>query len=81
MTDLGRLQSIGPRLVWKQEAHDFTPWLLANSDVLAHALGIDLQLSAAEHPVGGFNLDLVGRDLGINRVLAADGPGRSTTAH
>ena len=72
MTDLGRLQSIDPRSVWKHEAHDFTPWLLANSDVLADALGIDLELSAAEHPVGGFNLDLIGRDLTNNCVLIVE---------
>ena len=72
MTDLGRLKSIDPRSVWKHEAHDFTPWLLANSDVLADALGIDLELSAAEHPVGGFNLDLMGRDLTNNCVLIVE---------
>ncbi len=72
MTDLGRLQSMDPRSVWKHEAHDFTPWLLANSDVLADALGIDLELSAAEHPVGGFNLDLIGRDLTNNCVLIVE---------
>lgn len=38
------------------------PWLLANPQRLGEALGIDLELSAAEHPVGGFLLDLVGRD-------------------
>ena len=47
---------------WTHEELYFTPWLLANSDRLAEALGIDLELEAAEHAVGGYALDLVGRD-------------------
>jgi len=58
--------------VWLHEAHDFTPWLLDNADALAAVLGIDLELSAAEHPVGGFALDLLGRDLTNNCVLIVE---------
>ena len=61
--DLGRLEQVAPRSVWANEAHDFTPWLLANCGGLGEALGIDLELHVAEHPVGGFSLDLMGRDL------------------
>lgn len=32
--ELGKLTSVDPREVWKHEAHDFTPWLLANADAL-----------------------------------------------
>jgi hypothetical protein len=35
-------------------------------------LGIDLELSAAEHPVGGCALDLIGRDLTNNCVLIVE---------
>jgi hypothetical protein len=80
MLELGRLQTMDPRDVWRHEAHDFTPWLLENADVLSEALGIDLELSAAEHPVGGFNLDLVGRDLTNNCVLIVENQ-LSTTDH
>jgi hypothetical protein len=80
MLELGRLQQIDPRDVWQHEAHDFTPWLLENADVLADALGIDIELSAAEHPVGGFNLDLVGRDLTNNCVLIVENQ-LTTTDH
>lgn len=59
---LGRLKLVPPREVWKHEAHDFTPWLLANADVLSDLLGMDLDLEVAEHPVGDFSLDLLGRD-------------------
>jgi hypothetical protein len=61
--ELGRLEPVQPRTIWSNEARDFTPWLLVNADRLAEALGIDLELTNAEHPVGGFALDLIGRDL------------------
>src|ERR1019366_897302 len=69
---LGRLEVLDPRDVWMHEAHDFTPWLLENEDALAAVLGIDLELSAAEYPVGGFALDLIGRDLTNNCVLIVE---------
>lgn len=63
MTDtLGRLEPVNPREVWPSEAHDFTPWLLANAPALSEAVGMDLRLEAAEYPVGGFSLDLIGVD-------------------
>ena len=59
---LGKLESLDPRQVWAHEAHAFTPWLLQNANVLGEVLGMDLALSAAEHPVGSFALDLIGVD-------------------
>jgi hypothetical protein len=49
-----------------------TPWLLENADVLSDTLGIDLEFSASEHPVGDFSLDLVGRDLTNDAVLIVE---------
>jgi hypothetical protein len=69
---LAKLEVVDPREVWKSEASDFTPWLLAHSDHLSEALGIDLELEAAEHPVGGFSLDLVGRDITNDAVLIVE---------
>src|SRR5215467_859785 len=72
MPELGKLELVDPRFVWKNEAHDFTPWLLANGDLLAEALGIDLELEASEHAVGGFSLDLVGHDITNDAVLIVE---------
>lgn len=72
MSQLDRLRTVAPRSVWQNEARDFTPWLLANADALADALGIDIELTAAEHPVGGYSLDLVGRDLTNDCILIAE---------
>lgn len=70
--ELGRLEAVLPRTVWLNEARDFTPWLLANGERLGEALGIELELTAAEHPVGTFSLDLVGRDLTNDAILIVE---------
>lgn len=71
-TDLGRLEPVNPREVWAHEATAFTPWLLENSDRLAEALGIDLELTAREHRVGSYAVDLIGRDLTNDAVLLVE---------
>lgn len=69
---LGRLRSVPPRDVWPHEAHNFTPWLLKNVDVLGDLLGMELELEVAEHPVGGFSLDLLGRDQSDDSVVIVE---------
>jgi hypothetical protein len=44
--------------------------LLENVDVLSDLLGMDLALDVAEHPVGGFSLDLLGRDEATGHVAS-----------
>lgn len=70
--NLGRLRLVPPRQVWPHEAHDFTPWLLANADVLSDLLGMDLDLEVAEHPVGDFSLDLLGRDTATGQKVIVE---------
>jgi len=69
---LSRLVAVDPRSIWAHEAHQFTPWLAAQADRLSEALGIDLELSASEHPVGGYSLDLIGRDLTLDAPLIVE---------
>jgi hypothetical protein len=78
MPELSRLTQLDAREVWIHEAHDFTPWLLANAEHLAEVLGIDLELQKAEHGVGGFWLDLIGRDLTNDCVLIVENQLTST---
>lgn len=61
LRELGTLKTVDLRTIWKKEDRDFTPWLLENSDRLAEALGIDIELHEAEHSVGTFSLDLLGK--------------------
>jgi hypothetical protein len=77
---LSKLTLVDPRTVWAHEAHDFTPWLLAHADHLADVLGIELELTANEHPVGGFSLDLIGQDLTNDCTLIVENQ-LATTDH
>ena len=72
LPSLGRLTRVAPRDVWPHEAHSFTPWLLNNVDVLSELLGMELALEVAEHPVGGFSLDLLGRDETTGEVVIVE---------
>jgi hypothetical protein len=49
-----------------------TPWLALNADRLAEALGIELKLEATEHPVGGYPLDVIGKDQTNGVVLIVE---------
>ena len=69
---LGHLEAVDPKSVWPHEAHDFTPWLLANYQVLGDLLEMDLELKKAEHPVGDFSLDLFGHDLSDDSVVIVE---------
>lgn len=70
--DLARIEQVDIRDVWKHEAHDFTQWMLVNADVLGDVLGMQLELTAAEHKVGGFSLDLMGTDLASNTTVIVE---------
>ena len=72
MMELGRLTPVEVRSIWEHEARDFTPWLLDHADHLAEVLGIDLELERSEYPVGGFSLDLMGKDLTNDAVLIVE---------
>lgn len=68
----GRLTAIKPRKVSAHEARDITPCLHQDVDVFEDLLGIDLELEVAEHPIEGFFLDLLGRDLSDDRVVIVE---------
>jgi len=82
MTEIGRLRRSDARQVWPHEAADFTPWLLQNGDALGEVLGMDLELSEAEHNVGRFSLDLIGTDTNTgDRVIIENQLERSDHSH
>jgi len=69
MREIGQLRKLKPREAWSHEALEFTPWLLANANVLGEILNMDLDLKEAEHSVGGFSLDLIGEDLNTREIV------------
>ena len=72
MLKLGKLTREDPRSVWKHEAHDFTPWLRKNMDLLAEVVGLELDLVEAEAPVGGYAVDLYAKDLNTGRWVIVE---------
>lgn len=61
--DLGRIQRIDARQVWKREALEFTPWLQEHIDQLNEAIGFEIEVIGREEPVGAFAVDLFGKDI------------------
>jgi hypothetical protein len=63
-------------------ALNFTPWLLSNAARLGEAIGVELELTRAEHPVGKYSLDLIGRDMTNGAVVIVENqlPGRAPRA-
>ncbi len=59
MVTVERLTPVRLRDVWADEARDFTPWLAANPEHLAEALGMDLELEGQEVAVGPFSADIL----------------------
>ena len=59
MTDIGKLERVALREVWRHEAYDFTRWLQDNIDVLNDALGMSLTNVEREQAAGSFSIDLV----------------------
>ncbi|MBR0642928.1 DUF4268 domain-containing protein [Plastoroseomonas hellenica] len=69
---LGKLEQVEPRSLWPLEAVDFTPWLAENLDALGEALGIDLEKTRVEAPVGSFACDIEARDTNSNRRVIVE---------
>ena len=60
--ELGTIESIRPRTIWRDEARDFTPWLAENISLLGDALGINLECRKREAAVGIYSLDILAHD-------------------
>lgn len=82
LLQLTRLLEVPVTEAWPTEPHHFTPWLLGNGDMLAQALGLDIELEDREHRVGKFSLDIIGREVGGGgRVIVENQFGTTDHAH
>jgi len=68
-TDIGKLERVALREVWKHEARDFTQWLENNITALNDALDLNLVNVDREKPAGSFSIDLVAEDEGGRMVI------------
>jgi hypothetical protein len=58
--ELGKIENVALREIWKNEATDFTPWLKEqeNLDTLGNMLGLSLVEPETEVSVGGYSCDI-----------------------
>ena len=59
--ELGVLEHVDVREVWRHEAQDFTPWLAENLDKLSAILDVDLEREGVEVHVGPYRADIAAR--------------------
>jgi hypothetical protein len=69
MNQIGKLERVPLREVWKHEAQDFTQWLQDNIEVLNETLDLTLVNVAREQAAGSFSIDLVAEDEGGGTVI------------
>lgn len=70
--ELGRLENVPVREVWRHEAHNFTPWLAENITQLGEALNMDLEVVRQEAQTGDFYLDILARDRSSGAMVAIE---------
>ena len=63
--NLGKLERVDLREVWRNEADNFTPWLATqrNLDDLGETLGMQIEFQAREEAVGPYSADILCRDI------------------
>ena len=72
--DLGKLERVDLRAVWRDEADDFTPWLALqeNLDTLGDTLGMQIEFQAREKAVGPYSADILCRDVDDDRYVVIE---------
>ena len=71
---LGKIDRIPVRDVWRHEALDFTKWLAQeeNLTLLGDACSIDLELVDMESAVGSFAVDIFAKESGSDRRVVIE---------
>jgi len=72
MIQIGKLERVELRDMWKHEERDFSAWLSQeeNLAMLSDAIGVDISLIERESHVGGFSADLYAEENGTeNKII------------
>jgi hypothetical protein len=82
-TQLGALKRVFIRDVWKHEEGDFTPWLAQAENVaqLAAAIGIELEVTGVEVPVGPFSADILAKNSSGEFIIIENQFGKTDHDH
>ena len=62
--EIGRLEKLDLRTLWRKESTEFTPWLAKeeNIQLLSKTIGIELEVQNQEASVGPFRADILCKD-------------------
>jgi len=76
--NFGTINPVDIKTIWKNEPHDFTPWLAGNLNVLGDLTGLDLELIRCEADAGDFRVDILAKDLNTSRTIVIENQFNST---
>jgi len=69
---LGKIKNVPLRNIWKNEALDFTPWLVDNLTDLGQAVGLELEFENKEVAVGPYSADILAKDTGTGQFVVIE---------
>lgn len=67
--NIGKIEKVPLRELWKHEANNFTKWLQSNTDVISEVINIPLSNVEREQSTGNFFVDLIAEDNSGNTVI------------
>jgi len=69
--ELGILENVELRKIWKHEALDFTKWLAKKENIalLSKEIGIDIEVINTEMSVGRYNVDIYAKDSNNKKII------------
>ena len=73
-SQLGKLEKVDIREIWKKEAKDFTTWLARedNLTLLSDEIGISMNLIKTEAGVGKFSADILAEESNTGRKIVIE---------
>jgi len=83
VAQLGILKKVFIRDVWKYEDGDFTPWLAQAENIaqLAGAIGMELEVTGVEVPVGPFSADILAKNASGEFIIIENQFGKTDHDH
>ena len=68
----GNTEEVPVKRIWIHEAHEFTPWLAKNLQLLSQALDMELELVQQEAAVGNYNVDILAEDAKTGSIVVIE---------
>jgi len=78
---IGKIEAVELREVWPHEAHDLTPWLRDNIDLLSDTISLNISNPEIEQSASSFKVDIVAEDDSGNPVIIENQLEKSNHSH